>query len=80
MRIGSRVAAPVERLAQAADVDVDGADLDVDVLAPDPVEQLLAARDPARALHQRVEQAELGRAEVDVALAALHPETLAVED
>src|SRR3984957_10741835 len=57
--------AAVERLAQAADVDVDGALVDIDVAAPHPVEQLLAGEYPAGTLHQVFEQAELGRPEID---------------
>ena len=51
-------------------MDVDGARLDIDVVAPDDVEQLLAAEHPARMLHEVAQQAELGRAEMDVAVAA----------
>ena len=42
-------AAAVERAAQAADVHVDGALVDIDVVAPDAVEQLLAREDAAGA-------------------------------
>src|ERR1700728_1849804 len=50
--------AAVERLAQAANMDVHGALVDIDVAAPHPVEQLLAAKDPARTFHEKFEQAE----------------------
>src|ERR1700731_2919238 len=53
-----RHAAAVERLAQAADMDVDGALVDIDVAAPDLVEQLLAGKHPAGAFHQEFDQAE----------------------
>jgi hypothetical protein len=59
-RVGG--AAAVERAAQAADVDVDRALVDIDVAPPHAVEQLLAREHPARALHEELEQAELGRA------------------
>ena len=45
-------------------MDVDGALIDIDVAAPDGVEQLGARIDPAGRLHQEFEQAEFGRAEV----------------
>src|SRR5580658_3681370 len=51
-----------EGATQAADVDVDGARLDIDVGAPDGIEQLLAREDTAGVLHEVVEQPELGRA------------------
>src|SRR5580693_10069814 len=62
----------VERLAQAADMDVDGPLVDIDVAAPHPVEQLLAGKHPAGTFHQEFEQAELGRAEIDRAGRARH--------
>src|SRR5580704_15355247 len=65
--------AAVERLAQAADMDVDGALVDIDVAAPHPVEQLLAGKNPAGAFHQVFEQAELGRPEIDRAARSRHP-------
>jgi hypothetical protein len=37
-----------ERNTQAADMDVDGAVLDIDVVSPDAVEQLLARIDASR--------------------------------
>src|SRR6202035_5798177 len=76
-RIGG--AAAIERLAQASDMDVDGALVDVDVTAPDAVEQLLARKHPARVLHQEFEQAEFGRPERNVAAGARDPLLLAVE-
>ncbi|MSO80853.1 MAG: GNAT family N-acetyltransferase [Alphaproteobacteria bacterium] len=62
----------VHRLAQTADVDVDGTRLDIGVAAPDIVEQLLAAKDAAGMLHEEAQQAELGRAERDHCIAARH--------
>src|SRR5271163_3773726 len=63
----------IERAAQPADMDVDRARLDIDVGAPHRVEQLLAAEHPAGMLEQIAQQAELGRAEMDVAAVALDP-------
>src|ERR1700733_874434 len=71
--------AAVERLAQAADMDVDGALVDIDVAAPDAVEQLLAREHPAGALHQEFEQTELGRPEVDRTACPRHALFFAVE-
>ena len=76
-RIGG--VAAVERLAQAADMHVDGALVDIDVAAPDAVEQLLARKHPAGPLHQKFEQAEFGRAEIDRAACARHALFLAIE-
>src|SRR4051812_33675436 len=67
-RVG--VLAAVERLAQATDMDVDGALVDVDLAAPDAVEQLLAREHAAGPLHQELEQAIFGRSEIDGAAAA----------
>src|SRR5580692_1597331 len=71
--------AAVERLAQAADMDVDGALVDIDVAAPHAVEQLLAGKHPAGAFHQELEQPELGRAEIDRAGRARHALLFAIE-
>ena len=51
---------------------VDGARLDIDILAPHRVEQLLAREDAAGMLHEVAQQAELGRAEMDGLAAADH--------
>src|SRR5580693_6000937 len=59
------LAAGVEQLAQAADMHIHGAFVDIDVAAPDAVEQLLAAEHPARMLEEKLQQAILGRAEID---------------
>src|SRR5690606_37692269 len=53
--------AAIDGLAQATDMHVDRPFVDIDVTAPDAVEQLLAREHPARGLHQELEQAELGR-------------------
>ena len=78
--MGSAASSAAEGAAQAADVDVDGAGLDVDVRAPDRVEQLLAREHAAGVLHEVVEQAKLGGAQVHVLAGALHPVGGAVDD
>src|SRR5258708_3960399 len=62
----------VERDTKPADMHVDGARLDIDILAPYRVEQLLAREDAAGMLHEVAQQAELGRAEMDRLAAADH--------
>src|SRR5206468_7357807 len=49
----------IEQFAQTADVDVDGAFVDIDVAAPDAVEQLLTAEDAAGMLEEKLQQAIL---------------------
>src|ERR1700744_5675137 len=73
------LAAGIEQLAQAADMHVDGALVDVDVTAPDAVEQLLAREHPARMLEEEFEQAIFGRPEVDRAARARYAALLAVK-
>src|SRR5216683_5573382 len=73
------VVAAIERLAQPADMDVDGALVDVDFAAPDPVEQLLAREHAAGSLHQELEQAIFGRPEIDRAAGARDALLLAVD-
>src|SRR5438067_3491623 len=58
-------AAGIEQFAQAADVHVYGALVDIDVAAPDAVEQLLATEDAAGMLQEKLQQAILCRAEID---------------
>src|SRR5712672_2063807 len=74
-----RHAAAVERLAQASDVDVDRALVDIDIAAPDLVEQLLAREDAAWVFQQELEQAKLGRPERHLAARARHPLGVTVE-
>src|SRR5262249_1616579 len=76
-RIG--VVAAIESLAQPADVDIDGALVDVNLAAPHAVEQLLAGEHASRTLHQELEQPIFGGAEVDCAAAARDPLLLAVD-
>ncbi len=60
-------------------MDVDRARLDIDVIAPDRVEQLLARKDAARMLHQIVEQLVFRRAEMNVTAGALHTVRQAID-
>ena len=46
------IAIRVQRFAQAADVDVDGPRLDIDIVTPHGVEQLLARENPSGISHQ----------------------------
>ena len=69
----------IERLAQAPDMHVDRALVDIDVAAPDAVEQLLAGKHPPRPLHQIFEEAELGRAQIDRLAGARDALLLAIE-
>ena len=55
----------LEREAQAPDVNVDGALLDVDVVAPDLVEQLRARVHALGPRQEEAQQPELGRTECD---------------
>ena len=55
-----------ECLAQAQDMDINGPFLDIDIGAPDPVQQLGAAVDAILVRHQELEQAILGRPEPDL--------------
>ncbi len=52
---------------------IDGARLDIDVRAPDGVQQLFAAEQPARVLHEVIQQSEFGRAQVDFLARPAHP-------
>src|SRR5690606_26101916 len=53
----------VDRLPEAPDMDVHGANLDVAVMPPDRVQQPLTREDAARMLQEVTQQAEFGRAE-----------------
>src|SRR6266699_1698612 len=55
----------IERLAQPADMDIDGAHLDLGIVAPYPVEQLLARKHAAGMLQKMAQQAVFGRPEMD---------------
>src|SRR5487761_703460 len=54
------VSALVERLAQAANMDVDGAQFDLGVAAPDRIEQLLAREDAPGPLEQEAQETKFG--------------------
>src|SRR4029077_11882354 len=56
-----------QRLAQAPDMDVDRAFVDLRRLAPHAVQELRAREHPAGLLQEIFEEPELGRTEVDVA-------------
>src|SRR5262249_30251931 len=68
----------VERLAQPADMDVDGALVDIDFAAPHPVEKLLAREHATGPLHQKFEQPIFGWAEIDRAAGARDALLLAI--
>src|SRR5260370_8850329 len=73
------LAARVEQFAQPADMHIHGALVDIDVAAPDAVEQLLAAEHPARMLQKEFQQPVLGRAEIDRTARAGDAALLAIE-
>ncbi len=61
-------------------------ELDVEIGAPDTVEELAAAEDAARVLEEMAQQAKLGGREMDLALAAkdavrgkIHPEIVELQ-
>src|SRR5215469_15584297 len=62
----------LECFPQSADVYVDRALLDVDIPAPDAIEQLLARIDAFGMRHEELEHTVLGRTERDRVLAGKH--------
>src|SRR4051794_35996921 len=76
-----RVGAPGahERLAQAADVHVDSALVDVDLVAPHAVEQLATCEHATRRLHEELEQPVVGWTQMDGLSAAQDRHRRAVE-
>src|SRR5262249_23302125 len=76
-RIG--IVTAVERLAQPADMDVDGALVDIDFAAPHAVGKLFAREHATGPLHQEFEQTIFGRPEIDPAAAARPPLLLPVD-
>src|SRR5262249_35486391 len=60
----------VDRLAQAADMHIDRSFIDIDVRAPDAIEQLLAREYASRPFHQEFEQPVFGGPKVDRAAVA----------
>ena len=61
-------------------MDVDGSGFDVDVRAPDGVQQLFAAEHPTRVLHEVVQQAEFRGTKVDFGARAADAVGDAVDD
>src|SRR5690606_36503754 len=72
-------AAIVDRLAQPPDMHIDRALVDIDRLAPDIVEQVGAREDAAGMPHHKFKQAEFGRPQPDLVLAAIDAVGFAVE-
>ena len=60
-------------------MDVDRPLVDIDVVSPDAVEQLLAREHAPGRLHEELQQAEFGGPEMDLASAPAHAARLAVE-
>ncbi len=79
VRIGSISRPRFRRFAQASDMHIDGALIDIDVAAPDGIEKLRAAIDPAGILHEMLEQAELGWRQSNVARRPCDPPRAPVE-
>src|SRR5262249_57825574 len=75
-RIG--IVTAVERLAQPAHMDVDGALVDVDFASPHAVEKLFAREYATGPLHQKFEQAIFARAAIDPPPAPRDPLLLAL--
>src|SRR5258708_37908700 len=71
--------ARVEQFAQPPDVHIHGAFVDIDVAAPDAVEQLLAAEHPARMLQKKLQQPVFGRSEIDRTARARDAALLAIK-
>ena len=61
-----------KRLAQAPDMNIHGALLDEHMLAPHLVEQARTGEDPAGMRHEEVEEAQLGRPEIDRLVGGAH--------
>src|SRR5260370_29863511 len=73
------LAAGVEQFAQPPDMHIDRALVDIDVAAPDAVEQLLAAEHPARMFQKKLQEPVFGRAEIDRTTRTGNPALLAIE-
>src|SRR5262249_37684815 len=65
--------AAIDRLAQATNMDIDRSFVDVDIGAPDTIEQLLSREHSAWPLHQEFQQAIFGGSEIDRASVARYP-------
>src|SRR5712691_3458375 len=72
-------AGPLDLLTQPENVDVDSAVGHGTVVAPNRVQQLLAAEYDARTAHQKLEQAEFGGGQSDLLPGELHAAAGAVE-
>ncbi len=59
------LARAVDRFAQAADMDVDCAGFDMDVAAPNGVQDIFAGEDALGVAEEKFEEAEFGRPEVE---------------
>ena len=59
-----------DRFAQPADMHIDGTFIDLRGAAPDAVEQLRPAQNPAGIFHEQLEQAVFRRPEIDLAAEA----------
>src|SRR3954453_17285460 len=73
------LAAPHQRLALAADVNVDGAFADLGRHAPDAVEELPARKHTAGLFHQMLQEAKFRRTEMNLAACPAQAARLAVE-
>src|ERR1700741_5022595 len=70
---GIRHLAAIDRLAQAANMHIASTLVDIDDRSPDAVEQLLTQEDPARPLHQELEQPVFGWPKIDRASVEGYP-------
>ena len=61
-------------------MDIDGARIDIDVSAPDPIQKLFARPDPARFFHEGRQKTKLGRSQFDRLLGARDPVGFSVKD
>src|SRR3974390_757472 len=57
--------APVDRLAEPSYMDINRPLIDVNIRAPDAIEQLFAREDPPRSFHEEFEQAVFRRPQID---------------
>jgi hypothetical protein len=73
------VAGAVELFSQVADVSLDHARVAVEVVAPDVIEDLCLAHDPAGVDQQVAQQVELGGREIDDPITAAHLVRLLVD-
>src|SRR5262245_62378989 len=69
----------IERLAQASNMDIHGAFVDVDVMPPDAIKKLRTGKDAAGRRHQEFEKAELGRTKAHFPALAMNAVGLTVE-